>query len=229
MPVNPGPATSLQIWEVARATSAAPFLFTPISVEDKIFRDGGMIANNPSEQALRDVAFLHRDDLTHICLVSIGSGILLKEQSGPTRNKSSLLRNWKRTIQTLRETRIQTEATYKIVYETCSDHRIPYFRFNPELGREILPDDWDKGIEESAIRYLESPEIEEQLRKCASAVVSYMFNLRSDNNASTFSGELGLSRLVVTKTSSDGNQSFIRSFRKSLPAWTRMIASGRPS
>jgi hypothetical protein len=179
MPLNPGPASSLQIWQVARATSAAPLLFPSVLAEDQVFRDGGMIANNPSEQALRDVAFLHKDDLTGTCLVSMGSGILRDQHARPLQNKRSYIQNWKQTIHMLREIATQTEATHRNVYETSSDHSISYFRFNPELDREIFPDDWLKqhDIEQSTILYLQTPAIEEQLRQCASAVVSCKFRL----------------------------------------------------
>lgn len=73
-PLNPGPASTYQIWEVARATSAAPIFFAPIHLNDKVFVNGGVTANNPTQEALREVAFLH-GELSGTCVVSIGSGI----------------------------------------------------------------------------------------------------------------------------------------------------------
>ena len=50
MPLTPGPASTFQIWEVARATSAAPTLFQPIHFDDTVFVDGGLTANNPTRR-----------------------------------------------------------------------------------------------------------------------------------------------------------------------------------
>ncbi|TKA61151.1 hypothetical protein B0A49_12457 [Cryomyces minteri] len=46
--LNPGRAHRDPIWKIARATSAAPGYFSPIDFGGRTFRDGGMVANNPS-------------------------------------------------------------------------------------------------------------------------------------------------------------------------------------
>lgn len=59
---NHGPASTLPIWQVARAATAAPFYFKPMRVEknpDKVmyFTDGGAgPLNNPTQEAIREVA-----------------------------------------------------------------------------------------------------------------------------------------------------------------------------
>jgi hypothetical protein len=45
--LNPGNATADEIWKVARATSAAPKYFDPITIGERMFRDGAIGANNP--------------------------------------------------------------------------------------------------------------------------------------------------------------------------------------
>lgn len=76
------------IWEAARATSAAPSFFDPISIDGQKFGDGGTGANNPVSilwGEARDYFKPRRDpswDLSSNlqCLVSIGTGkLLLKE------------------------------------------------------------------------------------------------------------------------------------------------------
>jgi Patatin-like phospholipase len=44
---NPGPADDHPIWEVARATSAAPTFFDPIDIDGVLYSDGGVGSNNP--------------------------------------------------------------------------------------------------------------------------------------------------------------------------------------
>ena len=62
------------MWKVARYTSAAPFYFT----EFEHYIDGGVLANNPAEEALTVIQEFYRErgeKLPISMLVSIGSGI----------------------------------------------------------------------------------------------------------------------------------------------------------
>ena len=43
-----------EVWEVARATSAAPMMFSPFTIDDEQFVDGGLCANNPIELAMKE-------------------------------------------------------------------------------------------------------------------------------------------------------------------------------
>ncbi|KAF5010853.1 hypothetical protein FDECE_3026 [Fusarium decemcellulare] len=76
-PSNAGPAHTTAIWEVARATTAAPRYFESIKIGDRKFLDGGMVANNPSLLALREINELH--NLVPAHFVSIGTGLKLNE------------------------------------------------------------------------------------------------------------------------------------------------------
>ena len=44
------------IWQAARATTAAPTFFKPVTIGNQTFIDGGMAHNNPTSLALREVA-----------------------------------------------------------------------------------------------------------------------------------------------------------------------------
>jgi predicted acylesterase/phospholipase RssA len=44
---RPPAAAVVPLWQVARATSAAPMYFSPITIEDKSYVDGGLGTNNP--------------------------------------------------------------------------------------------------------------------------------------------------------------------------------------
>ncbi|KAH7253614.1 acyl transferase/acyl hydrolase/lysophospholipase [Fusarium redolens] len=72
-PSNAGPAHTTAIWEVARATTAAPRYFEFIKIRGRKFLDGGMVANNPSLIAIREIHNLH--GLVPALFVSIGTGL----------------------------------------------------------------------------------------------------------------------------------------------------------
>ncbi|KAK5139315.1 hypothetical protein LTR04_003691, partial [Oleoguttula sp. CCFEE 6159] len=85
IPYNAG-ADKLRIWEVTRATSAAPFYFKMLEAEleggVKAFRDGGIRENNPSGAAWSEFISLygmeayHRSEAnaTPALLLSVGTG-----------------------------------------------------------------------------------------------------------------------------------------------------------
>jgi hypothetical protein len=72
-PINSGPAHTDPIWQVARATSAAPRYFESIKAHGKKFLDGGMCANNPSLLAIKEVRKRHGD--RPALFLSIGTGL----------------------------------------------------------------------------------------------------------------------------------------------------------
>jgi len=64
------------IWEAARATSAAPSFFKPITIKNPpplvTYVDGGLGYNNPAKLALIEARRIWADE--DVCLVSIGTG-----------------------------------------------------------------------------------------------------------------------------------------------------------
>ena len=86
------------VWKVARYTSAAPFYFT----EQDNYIDGGVLANNPSEDCLTAIQQHYRKRGLKIpisLLVSIGSG---RNPSKPLRPVDKMLReNWKELLELL--------------------------------------------------------------------------------------------------------------------------------
>ncbi|KAL2693380.1 acyl transferase/acyl hydrolase/lysophospholipase [Phyllosticta citricarpa] len=70
--LNPGHAHRMPIWQVARATSAAPTYFEPLKAEGFMFKDGGLGTNNPASVALQEVTQLHEQK--PLLLLSIGTG-----------------------------------------------------------------------------------------------------------------------------------------------------------
>lgn len=69
----------LRIWEVTRATSAAPFYFKSLEavVSDELvtFKDGGIRANNPSGAAWSEFISLYGEQRDPGLLLSVGTGM----------------------------------------------------------------------------------------------------------------------------------------------------------
>jgi len=81
------------IWEAARATSAAPSFFKPMTINNPTppitYVDGGLGYNNPSQLALVEAQRIWNSKNKDICLVSIGTG----QQSASTVVDDSQLEN----------------------------------------------------------------------------------------------------------------------------------------
>ena len=64
-----------EVWKVGRYTSAAPLIFTSIDG----YLDGGLLANNPSEDALTAIQNYHRKRKMQVPIslfVSLGTGVM---------------------------------------------------------------------------------------------------------------------------------------------------------
>lgn len=62
------------IWMAARATSAAPTLFDPITIDDVKYGDGSTGWNNPTQEAIAEAHSIWPDRKVR-CLVSLGTGL----------------------------------------------------------------------------------------------------------------------------------------------------------
>ncbi|KAG8532208.1 uncharacterized protein KY384_003849 [Bacidia gigantensis] len=72
---NPGPADDIEIWKVARATSAAPSYFKEMTIEDLKYLDGGFGANNPCLEIYQEILNINNDNENCLgCILSIGTG-----------------------------------------------------------------------------------------------------------------------------------------------------------
>ncbi|KAL9115826.1 MAG: hypothetical protein Q9227_000194 [Pyrenula ochraceoflavens] len=74
---NPGYSPRVPIWQVARATSAAPTYFNSITIGDSKYGDGGFGANNPTKEMYFEVCQMNGNAKECIeLLISIGTGEL---------------------------------------------------------------------------------------------------------------------------------------------------------
>lgn len=145
-----GDAAALPIWQIARATSAAPTYFRPIEIArgnmpgSVTFKDGGFGSNNPSEEAYLDVIDKHGGISQNIGpFISIGTGIPPIEFFS---KKKGNLYNALTTVKAALKLPSRTVGVHQRM-ERLSTHdnkeRFPYFRFDggERLG-EIALDEW---------------------------------------------------------------------------------------
>jgi hypothetical protein len=177
--LNSGKAHRHPIWKVARASSAAPTYFSALDLEGCEFRDGGMVANNPAQLALKEVQQMHMP--TPKLLLSLGTGTSdISSDAKPKR--FGLVKQWsdlaKVTVQLLTETKI----THQNVYDehVRSDPTFDYYRFDADNVGKIPLDNWEpaKGgektkahIRDLTVKYLSKEDIHKELVQCAETLV----------------------------------------------------------
>jgi hypothetical protein len=139
--LNPGNATPAEIWKVARATSAAPKYFSPISFNDRTFRDGAIGANNPSKVAIDEVLQMHR--YSPKLLISIGTGS--QNRTTHVRNPQKLrkAKGWRNLAKVITQLITQSERTAELAQDTCENEKVDYFRWNVPAVGDIGLDEWN--------------------------------------------------------------------------------------
>lgn len=122
-----------KVWEVVMASSAAPAFYKEKVLEEYIFRDGGLIANNPTAIGIHECKLLWPGESIQ-CVVSIGTGRY--EPHPVLADNKWVLPD---IIQNITETATDTES----VHMTLKDHLPPsaYYRFNPYLAESFLLDE----------------------------------------------------------------------------------------
>jgi len=153
-------AAVLPLWQVARATCAAPTYFSPITIEDISYVDGGFGTYNPAFEAFCEVrtaqeGSIHQYSLHRPLVISIGSG--------PT----------------------QTQNVHNKLLDAAQRSELDYFRFTVDPGlKGIFLDTWKvkkrggkiiyktlEQIEEECMRYLNEEDVHAELRRCAHMIV----------------------------------------------------------
>jgi hypothetical protein len=171
-----------KVWEVARATSAAPRYFSKQAIDEMTFIDGGVGCNNPSERIYSEIRAVHGKgpDL----ILSIGTGIR-KEDSEPSQGtddapdtpttnsngKHKYFDNARSLFSTARKLAhivADSEETHGKLQSDCHSSSIKgdgypmYFRFNvPGIASDVELDQWvaSKGVKfpngEETLQYLD--------------------------------------------------------------------------
>ncbi|KAK6220922.1 hypothetical protein LQW54_001842 [Pestalotiopsis sp. IQ-011] len=157
---RPGnPSEELKIWQVARATSAAPGFFKPFACDGRSFMDGGFLHNNPILVAMEEakrLAVSHHLSTTPDIVLSLGTCLpqektrqLFKRTSDtwrPCEEKDPQSGQFKTpfiTVKTLLQAvkfqiRLNVDSQYKWEQWTqqYADLATRAFRVNPDLGDE---------------------------------------------------------------------------------------------
>ncbi|KAK6540578.1 hypothetical protein TWF694_009368 [Orbilia ellipsospora] len=127
------------IWQAARATSAAPTFFPPVSMGNppSEYVDGAMLKNNPIRVLMRESKRIWGSDVEYSCIISIGTGVLTQRKLGSKGHQILLacvtLATHAENV--AREFRADEGGTLK--------KEGKYYRFNAPQGvREIKLDEW---------------------------------------------------------------------------------------
>ncbi|KAH9216656.1 hypothetical protein DL95DRAFT_272200, partial [Leptodontidium sp. 2 PMI_412] len=171
------------IWQVARATSAAPTYFNTIKIGEDEYGDGGFGENNPSTRIFFEVSQMNNNlDSANTLSLSIGTGItrFTRFQEGIF-NKPLGWLNAAKKVSTDCET-----AHHRMGLITNGGRKYPYYRFNPlerGLGK-IKLDEWkprgfwrtestQEEIERITREYLSNPDVNSELDEVAEAMVNH--------------------------------------------------------
>lgn len=153
-------ADALKIWQVTRATSAAPFYFKMLEVEVggqyKTFKDGGIRENNPSGAAISEFHSLYEGRAENpALLLSVGTGRPDTTQDGFASAWPGPFSNFpfvrqalekRAVIQNLLIKYTEGEKQHTQMREHARGEHTWYKRLNVSSGLENMAlDDWVKG------------------------------------------------------------------------------------
>ncbi|KAG8629248.1 hypothetical protein KVT40_003113 [Elsinoe batatas] len=163
-PYNSG-ADRLAIWQVTRATSAAPFYFEMLEAivenEKRGHKDGGIRENNPAGAAYSEFVSLYPKKQKPALMLSIGTG---RTSTSPDGFMSALpwpfghvtlLRKMAENISVIPHLLVkytESEAKHEEMVRYARGENTWYKRLNVSEGLENMPlDDWTKGKYEGKV------------------------------------------------------------------------------
>lgn len=169
---NYGPASNFQIWEIARAATAAPFYFSPFEMKLEggkvIFEDGGFGAsNNPTDLGIQEITRLRQKVGI---VVSVGTARQDARYGRGTFSRIKMMTD-KATDPEKVHTKVQ-----KMVEEGAN---FEYFRLNEPGFLRIDLDEWKPGdgsrtlekMRNKFFQWMGKIENQEKMIECAKALV----------------------------------------------------------
>ncbi|KAL8784521.1 MAG: hypothetical protein Q9195_009007 [Heterodermia aff. obscurata] len=141
---NPDLAHDIPIWQVARATSAAPTYFKAAKIDNLEYLDGGFGSNNPSSEICDEVRTMNNHAKACVgVLLSVGTG------------KNSKVSRWGKTKKWMPASRYinylnfakawasQSETQHTNMIKEKSNFGFKYYRLNVETGFDGMKlDEW---------------------------------------------------------------------------------------
>ncbi|KAF2101933.1 FabD/lysophospholipase-like protein [Rhizodiscina lignyota] len=152
-------ADPLKIWQVTRATSAAPFYFEQLEAyvrgELKIFKDGGIRENNPSGAAWSEFVSLYGERRDPALLLSIGTGRPNQQNDGFAAawpapfGRYTLVKKWSEKMAVFRNLLVkytEGERQHRAMMDTARGQNTWYKRLNVCEGLQTMKlDNWERG------------------------------------------------------------------------------------
>lgn len=143
---NYGKATNLEIWQVARAATAATFYFEPLKIQIEQsegffeFRDGGFDeSQNPTLAGKRELKALHGDNSIGI-VVSVGTARKLPQDA----KQAKFLSTISDAARKLGDLANDPELVHNYLQRQRDEiHDFEYYRLNDLGGLKVDLDEWE--------------------------------------------------------------------------------------
>ena len=133
-------AHDIPIWQVARATSAAPTYFKPPLIDGLEYVDGGFGANNPCVEIYEEVRKMNNDSKKSAStILSIGTG----KNNEARRFKGTGFQRYLNYLNFARKWASDSEQTHLAMLKAKREVNFKYFRLNVEEGLDLMKlDEW---------------------------------------------------------------------------------------
>ena len=133
-------AHDIPIWQVARATSAAPTYFKPPIIDGLEYVDGGFGANNPCVEIYEEVRKMNNNSKKCASTVlSIGTG----KNNEARRLKGTGVQRYLNYLNFARKWASDSEQTHLAMLKSRNEVPFDYFRLNVEEGLDRMKlDEW---------------------------------------------------------------------------------------
>lgn len=169
---NPCDLNTFAIWQVARATSAAPPYFKSMHIAEARYYDAATTLNNPSWKVVREVSLLSKESPDTIdLLLSIGGG----------NAKGNNPRHRFGTGSLLQELTDKSHVVHEKVMHESEVQKFAYFRFDVQEGLQaVRMNEWRpkpdgditlEKIEVATKTYLEQKDVGSSIQRCAKDLV----------------------------------------------------------
>lgn len=137
---NPDMAHDIPIWQVARATSAAPTYFKPPIIDGLEYVDGGFGANNPCAEIYEEVRIMNNNSKRCASIIlSIGTG----KNNESRRVKGTGFQRYLNYLNFAKKWASDSEQTHLAMLKAKNEQKFDYFRLNVEEGLDQMKlDEW---------------------------------------------------------------------------------------
>ena len=142
--INYEKAQQLEVWQVARAATAARFYFEPLKIENAVggfatFEDGGFgRANNPTRTGKQEIEDLHGKSSVGI-VVSVGTARKLKKDA----KKATFFSTIPNAAREFADTVTDPEDIHQDMERDVNSNDFPYYRLNYPGGLQTELDEWE--------------------------------------------------------------------------------------